>query len=425
MFLQSGKRQLFRQAALDRLSSPEQLDRLGPVTTPKGWLALLTFVALITGGVLWSIYGEIPTRVSGKGVLLTSGGVVNVVSVCEGPIGKLHTGPERTVGKGDVIATVSQPELLKQIELAGEKVRELELRDRQSAQFSEKDLGVQREAFSKKRENLAESIRVLRERRKWFQERAASRQQLLERGLITRQDLIDTQNRLQQAEMELKDAEHQLKQISVQEMEPANRAEQEAVRRRLEINEAKRELEGLEKRLDLNVNVFSPCDGRVLEVMAGEGDIVRAGSPILSVEPAHHAERGLEAIVYVSPADGKKIEPEMAAQVTPALVKREEYGFIQGKVRSVSQFPSTAEGMMNVLANEQLVKGLTASGAPIAVRVDLAVDPGTVSGYRWSSGEGPAIKVTSGTLCDVYITVRKQSPISLLVPMFRRATGLL
>jgi hypothetical protein len=32
---------LFRQAALERLSSPEQLDQLVRVTHPLGWLALL------------------------------------------------------------------------------------------------------------------------------------------------------------------------------------------------------------------------------------------------------------------------------------------------------------------------------------------------------------------------------------------------
>ena len=35
-----AERSIFRQAALDRLSSPEQLDRVMRVTDPKGWIAL-------------------------------------------------------------------------------------------------------------------------------------------------------------------------------------------------------------------------------------------------------------------------------------------------------------------------------------------------------------------------------------------------
>jgi len=34
-------RSLFRQAALERTSSPEQLDRLLTITDTRGWLALL------------------------------------------------------------------------------------------------------------------------------------------------------------------------------------------------------------------------------------------------------------------------------------------------------------------------------------------------------------------------------------------------
>ena len=38
---------IFRQAALDRLSSPEQLDQLMQVTTPKSWMALVAFIVLL------------------------------------------------------------------------------------------------------------------------------------------------------------------------------------------------------------------------------------------------------------------------------------------------------------------------------------------------------------------------------------------
>src|SRR6187399_2567538 len=39
--MQNDKEKLFRKIALERLSSPEQLDSLMRVITPKAWLALL------------------------------------------------------------------------------------------------------------------------------------------------------------------------------------------------------------------------------------------------------------------------------------------------------------------------------------------------------------------------------------------------
>ena len=38
---------LFRPRALERLSSPERLDALMQVTSPKGWLALYTIAGLL------------------------------------------------------------------------------------------------------------------------------------------------------------------------------------------------------------------------------------------------------------------------------------------------------------------------------------------------------------------------------------------
>ena len=56
---------VFRKVALDRLSSPEQLDQLMEVTTPHGWLALAGAGLLLGVAVVWSTTGTLPERVSG------------------------------------------------------------------------------------------------------------------------------------------------------------------------------------------------------------------------------------------------------------------------------------------------------------------------------------------------------------------------
>jgi HlyD family secretion protein len=69
----------FRKVALERMSSPEQLDQLLRVTTPKSWLALLSLIALLAVSVAWGYWGQLTTRVPGQGVLIRAGGVQNVV----------------------------------------------------------------------------------------------------------------------------------------------------------------------------------------------------------------------------------------------------------------------------------------------------------------------------------------------------------
>jgi hypothetical protein len=55
---------LFRKAALEKLSSPEEIDQLMQVTTPKGWIALFALVSLIAAAAAYGFYGSIPVRVS-------------------------------------------------------------------------------------------------------------------------------------------------------------------------------------------------------------------------------------------------------------------------------------------------------------------------------------------------------------------------
>jgi hypothetical protein len=102
------QKQIFRKVALDRLSSPEQIDRLMQVTTPQGWLALLALVALLMVAVIWGIFGRIQTTVEGQGVLITSGGSNPVLAAGTGTISELLIESGQEVAQGQKIATLLQ-----------------------------------------------------------------------------------------------------------------------------------------------------------------------------------------------------------------------------------------------------------------------------------------------------------------------------
>lgn len=61
---------IFRKEALERLSSPEQLDQLMKIVTPRSWLPLVTLGGLLGMGLLWSFFGRIPITTTGRAVLV-------------------------------------------------------------------------------------------------------------------------------------------------------------------------------------------------------------------------------------------------------------------------------------------------------------------------------------------------------------------
>ena len=107
--------EVFRKTSLDRLSSPEQLDKLLQVTRLRGWIALVALGFLVGSAVLWGFEGSIPSRVAGQGILLNSGGVLEIAAGAGGRITDVAVNVGDVVREGQVVARVAQPGVLNQI----------------------------------------------------------------------------------------------------------------------------------------------------------------------------------------------------------------------------------------------------------------------------------------------------------------------
>jgi HlyD family secretion protein len=114
----------------------------------------------------------------------------------------------------------------------------------------------------------------------------------------------------------------------------------------------------------------------------------------------------------------------LAAEVSPATVKKEEWGYILGTVRAVGELAVSPAGMQAVLDNPDLVKSFTASGPQLALNISLRLDKRNPSGFRWSSKSGPNVRITPGTLAGAQIIVREQPPITLVIPALKKFFGL-
>lgn len=115
----------FREKALERLSSPEQLDKLMMVITPKGWIALLCFAALLFLGILWGFFGSIPIEVTGKGIILTEKGLFSLSATTNGIVAEVPIEIGAWVAKGDTIAKIFDEKVMQTIREEEQKLEEL------------------------------------------------------------------------------------------------------------------------------------------------------------------------------------------------------------------------------------------------------------------------------------------------------------
>jgi multidrug efflux pump subunit AcrA (membrane-fusion protein) len=287
------------------MSTPDRLDELIEVATPRGWLALFGLLGLLVVGGAWAVYGSVPAVVRGEGMLIRAGSFRTVDATVAGTVDALLVGLGDDVSPGQPMARITAP--------AGSAVTELTSADA----------------------------------------------------------------------------------------------------------------------------------GRVLEILVTPGEEIAVGTHMLRLERPGGT---LEAVLYVPAADATGVRPGMEVQITPASVKKDEYGSLLGQVSAVGSFPASRVGMERALGSEAVAATLAAAGPRVEVRAQLIPSQSTLSGYRWTSAlsttdaaardilpaplaaalpiptamAGPPIPLASGTLCSADLVTEQQVPIRLMLARFGR-----
>jgi len=417
----ADKDQLFRKVALERLSSPEQLETLIRVVTPNAWMALAPLLALIVLALAWGWFGSIPTKAAGKCILLNPTGVADVASAVSGRLIDIPVKIGDSVTQGQEVARVAQPELMDRIDKAESRLRELEGQGKIVQAFSAKGEALTAQSLAQNRSNLQRQLEAALARARLAAERVTVQNRLLADGLVTAQTVVSSEQEKVQAQLEAENLRNQIKQLELRQLESEKQSRNEVANIETQISEAKRNLDSLLEARKQAATILSPYAGRVVELKTGPGMLVNQGSPVLTIERAG-TKGSLEAVIYLSAAEGKKVRPDMVGQIVPSTVRREEHGFMIGKVSYVADYPATPQSMQLLLQNDALVRDLAGDAPPIEVRA--AIQPAAnQSGYQWSSAAGAPVTLSSGTLCRAEIVVERQRPISLVIPIVRKSLG--
>lgn len=416
------------EIATERLSTPDQLDQVIRVARFPHWLALSALFVVLAAAIAGSILVPVPVTVRGQGILINAEGILNVTSNTEGRLLGLYVEPGRMVEAGELVARLDQPQLWQ--ELLNRRAELLELRRRSDTirAFHGRSSSTQLQTIADRRRALEERQVFAEEHRRLMEEHLRDELELQRQGIISERQVTESRRRVNEAQQDLTSIDNEIRFFSQLMMENELEQERELLDIELEISDLERVVRSLEDRYRRHSEVKSPYTGRVVELNINVGEIVSRNGPLFSLLPTastdlqSHASPTDEliAVIYVPPADGKKVFPDMDVQLELTPVKREEFGFMLGRVTSVAEVPSTTEGMMRILKNRQLVDQLSGTEAPFEVRVSLRRDSSTPTGYQWSSSSGPRVEINVGTLCVGDIITKRERPITLLIPALGR-----
>ena len=403
----------------EHVSSPEQLDQAITVINHHGWISLVALGVLLVAAIIWGIFGRIPEKVNGSGLLINSSELMSVTYNYGGTIRNVFLSNGQDVHKGQVIARIEREDLLENIQIATQRLSNLQqtydtttpLINRQ-ADMTDDMLAKSESDFRSQIKNVSRQIETAKRKEKNMKE-------LFDDGLITEMEYLEAHKEVLSMEMQKQSAEQQLLNAGVNRVRTSTESKQEKMNLQHQIAEAKKQLEIERKNYQIATKIVSPVSGKIYEISVARGSYVPPGSTVAIVEPISSDGGTLQAVMYFPVKDGKRIKRGMNIAVIPSTIKQEEYGYIQGIVTSVSDFPVSPQYLQTVMQNPALAQGFAAD-PPIEVKISMVTDPTTETGFHWSSSRGPNDTLTPGIPTTGFVIVRSQRPIEMIVPLIKK-----
>ncbi|MCQ0988075.1 NHLP bacteriocin system secretion protein [Jiella marina] len=412
---------IFREQALKRIASPERLDEALVAASPRHWVAFSATAAVVVAAVGWGFLGKVPTRIQADGILLSHGSeIFSAAAEGDGQLMEILVEIGARVRKGEALALLKQDVAQAKLTRAQEALAHAEDRLATLREQFEGELARNGRFDARRREAIDEKLAHGEHRAKVLEDRLAANRDLLDRGYTKKISVITIEDELAKVQEEIS----RLRYAGLDIDREANRLREDwrrqTVAQEKEVEVARDRVEDLKQLLKLHGTVDAPIDGTVTEISASLGDVVAAGTPVIRIV-SHDDED--DALLFVSPREGKRIRVGDTVNVEPSIVNKEEVGTIPATVESVSELPMSSSAIQAMLHNDRLVQEFSRDGAPIVVRAGLSADSETASGFAWTGGKGPDFAVEPGTLASASITVREQAPVTLILPFLKSLLG--
>ena len=260
----------FRKEALKKLSSPDDLDRLMPVTDSRGWIALIAGGVFLFAVVIWGFWGKIPVTIPGEGITMVTGSIDAIYLRTSGVLRQFTVKGGDVVQKGQLLAVVEQPDLSQAVETARSETEFLNQHQKERNAFLQKTISS-------------------------LTERVARLNVLFKDGLVEKALVIGAEQDLMNAKNELYSAQEKNAAID-------------------------RRYNSTWYNYKWQTNVTAPYSGKVTEIQYNNGDFVSTGRYLLLLERTDATGKssdGLLVYLYVSAENAKNARKGMMVYISP------------------------------------------------------------------------------------------------------------
>ena len=156
----------------------------------------------------------------------------------------------------------------------------------------------------------------------------------------------------------------------------------------------------------------STVDGLIISAKT-DNELFEAFEPIISVvdNKTTSPSQQTQLIAYADNDAQRQLRIGMEVQVWPADEKRDEIGYVRGRISQVVRYPARISKVRQKLKSDILAKQLTGDGKNLVyeVQIDLRRAPNDLTSYDWSFGKPDDVSMEIGTYGSVLTETRRRS----------------
>ena len=162
---------------------------------------------------------------------------------------------------------------------------------------------------------------------------------------------------------------------------------------------------------DSHTFLTSTVNGLVISTKS-DNEPFEAFEPIVSVVGSDYYGQPQKALLlaYANNEAQRNLRVGMEAEVWPADQKRDEIGYVRGRITRVVRYPADAAKVRQILKSDILAQELMKKDEVVfEVLIDLLRLPEDATRYDWSFGEPDNVSMEIGTYCSVLTETRRIS----------------
>ena len=164
----------------------------------------------------------------------------------------------------------------------------------------------------------------------------------------------------------------------------------------------------------------STVEGTVISTKF-DNEQFEAFEPIVSVVDSIDTQSQRAMLMAYVDNDGQRdLRVGMEAQVWPEDKKRDEIGYVRGRVVRIDRYPVAADEVRQTLRSNEMAQRLLESGGLMyQVNIELLRSPDDPTRYDWSFGEPEDVNMNVGTCCSVLSETKRRSMFEYLFESVR------